>query len=325
MVTQRYHKKQLTQMSISPEKSDAPIGCLWVRPETGRLQYFCFVNKINSLLHKHTARFYTFLYCCCFLLSSSARASFEDHAPAAHSLAMAGSGVASRDAHPFLNPASLVMPNSWQFITGYGRPFGLAELQQSDIVGVAVFDTWRAAAGALTFGYEAYRENTYVINVAIPLKDLIRAGATLRYADLAILRYGRAGALLIDFGMQAEISGAVAMGFCVKNAAGARIGRCREELPRSVQIGCAFQALRQVNLCMDLYKDIRFPLEWRSGGEWRPIALLALCCGIASSPVRLAAGFALHFHAFSFDYGMMTHEYLGLNHQFSVSFSLNRK
>jgi hypothetical protein len=244
----------------------------------------------------------------------------DNSSPGARWQALAGAGVAAPglSAAPFENPASLAEAPPWLMGSSAGRPFGLAELTAWQI---GCSHSWRRSGLGLAlqnFGYSLYRESSAALALAYGFPSGLNFGLTLRHTRIAIDRYGSAGAWLCDFGGQLRCSGRLRAGFFLRNLFAAALGRCREELPQSLQSGFAVTPSPATSLCIDLYMEKGLPLELRCGleqvmGEW-----LALRAGFTSASQRLAAGFALRQKHLSIEYGAMTHPWLGLSHQFAL-------
>ncbi|MBN2355667.1 hypothetical protein JXO59_06110 [candidate division KSB1 bacterium] len=291
----------------------------------GNIQHLSDLIKQISSSGKRQRYFFRSLICHLLLFATTVSASFEFRAPAPHSYALAGGGVAFHEVHFSLNPAALLGSADYSFAFAYSRPYGLKEMQHSHVSAGRSFTKIAMAAGMQAFGYQAYQENTYYTGLSFALMEGVDAGVSLRCVDLHILRYGHAWAFPVDFGMLVKVSGRTVLGFVVNNITGARIGRCREALPRCLQVGATIEALPQLHLCVDLFKDIRFAADVRCGADWRIHNFLALRAGMATSPAKLAAGLALRFNVCRFEYSVDTHEYLGLSHQCSLLFSWGRR
>ncbi len=289
------------------------------------IQQFLDLIKQNSSSSKRRKRFFRSLAFVFFGVVMPADASFDASAPDPHIQASAGAGVALTQAHATLNPAAGGMEGGFTCFFAYSRPYGLKELQQSHISVTGSWDKISSTLGAHSCGYEVYRENIFYGGVSTCLLEKIRFGLLMQYADVNIQNYGRAGAWMMDFGGLVEISRRTSIGFTAKNIAGARIGRCREALPRSLQVGAAAMAMPQLRFCVDLFKEVRFPATVRCGAEWQPLSFFALRAGLGTFPFRTAAGLMIQFKSCRFEYGVDNHEVLGLSHQCSISFILKRR
>jgi len=245
-----------------------------------------------------------------------------DSPPGSRWLAMGGAGVASphlREAWA-QNPAALPLAPAWHAGSSAGRPFGVAELTSWQCGGGLTRRNWGLALAVSGQGCDLYRETTAAIALGRLFTPGAAFGIALRRAGIAIARYGSASALLCDLGGQTRISSGLRAGFFLRNVFAAAIGRCREELPLSLQSGFELLLSPSTSLCADLYIEKGLPLELRCGAEEQLGEHLALRAGFSSAGWRLAAGFALRFPNLSAEYGTMTHPRLGLSHQCSLVF-----
>ncbi len=261
------------------------------------------------------------------LLAPAAVRAVGEPPPGGRWLAMAGAGVASpalREAWA-QNPAALPFAPAWHWGSSAGRPFDLAELTSWQCGGGLARKEWGLALAACGQGIDLYREITVALAFGRAFSNGTAFGLTLRRLELAIARYGSASALLIDFGGQLRCSTGLRAGFCLHNPFAAAIGRCREEIPPSLQSGIALQLSPSSSLCTDLCFEKGLPLELRCGAELLFGELFALRAGFSSAGWRLAGGFALHFRRISVEYGTMTHPWLGLCHQCALSLHPGRR
>jgi hypothetical protein len=85
-------------------------------------------------------------------------------------------------------------------------------------------------------------------------------------------------------------------------------------------MGVSLFPVEHIRLICDVYKDVRFPVDFRCGVEFSPSEILTFRVGCAVQPVKLAAGLGATFHYFRFDYALATHPELGLSHLLSLQF-----
>jgi len=304
------------------------------RPAGWRLQG-CYNIQHLSDLSKHFPLFCIRAWAFCrsiplvllFLLAPAVVGAIGEPPPGGRWLAMGGSGVAStalREAWA-QNPAALPFAPAWHWSSSAGRPFGLAELTSWQCGGGLARKNRGLALAAGGQGIDLCRETTLALAVGRAFSNGAAFGIALRRVGIAIERYGSASTLLCDFGGQLRCSAELRIGFCLHNPFAAAIGRCREEIPPSLQSGIALQLSPSASLSTDLYFEKGLPLELRCGAEQLLGEVFALRAGFSSAGWRLAGGFALRFRRISVEYGMMTHSWLGLSHQCSLCFHPGRR
>lgn len=222
----------------------------------------------------------------------------------------------------YYNPAGMWLDSGAQIGALNGKLFGLDDLQHNSVTGVFHLQRLTVGLGIQTFGNNNYRESTACIGICTKVNQAFYAGAALRYASLAIKGYGQAGAFLVDIGGQVRLAPQLYWGWAVRNINYAVIGQCREKLPQSIITGIQLCPVKAVTLNMDLYKDIRFPAEYRSGIEIDLLTRFQVRSGIATAPSRVTAGFGLKVSHIQIDYAFNTHPYLKLTHLFSLLFTI---
>ncbi len=249
----------------------------------------------------------------------------EDQAIGAYPLSLGGAFAAARARAEciYFNPAGAAGAGGFAANLSYARLFGLPELGYASAAAIFPIGSFGVGGAVRTFGNEKYRENVlYLCGSAVPFKNLF-LGLTCRYGSVNISGYGQAGTFILDTGVLADLSEDVSWGFAAKNVNYAKIGRSGEELPQILQAGISAKPVSSVTLLMDLYKDARFPLEFRSGIDYRLLPLLNLRVGFGSRPSRCAAGFGINLPIFQLDYAFNTHTDLGVSHEFSVGIKMH--
>jgi hypothetical protein len=269
---------------------------------------------------RHRSGIFTFCICwfgisrCCF-------ACLEDRESGARPFGLAGACVAvpMRTECPFYNAAHLgAVPKGAELLFYYFRPFGFEELDQMTVSAALTHHNRGVALAVNTMGGDLYRETLICLAASHSIIDGLFLGTTLRYGNLNITRYGSASTFVMDLGLALELTSSFNWGIAVRNVNHATIGRAKEELPRTTAMGVSLFPVDRIRLVCDVYKDVRFPVDFRCGVEFMPSESLTFRVGCATRPVKLAAGLGAAFHFFRFDYALATHSELGLSHLLSL-------
>lgn len=257
------------------------------------------------------------------IICSPGLASFEDLGIGARQQGMGETyvGLANFSDAVFGNPAGLAEIQALQSATYYSRPFGLKELAHHTFSLAIPVRNWGAGIGLQTFGYSAYRENSYTFAVAGRYAEKLSFGFSLKYLSLSIINYGSDGTIGLDAGLQVKYSSRLVFGFVTKNWNRPQLGHQKQYLPQIFVSGFLFQPHPNLNLTFDIYKDIRFPLDPRAGIEYCLLQRIYLRAGTAWDPARHSLGFGLKSQYFQIDYAFYSHSTLNLTHLFSVTFS----
>jgi hypothetical protein len=289
------------------------------------IQHFViFVKRLFSRCERcgqHYRSLICGLYFSCLLYPSFAFAVFEDLGTGARSLGLGGAFVAASRFSEclFFNPAGIAGSDAVDVNLFYTRPFGLAELSSGSAAVILPWGRIVSGAAIQTYGNKKYQETIFTLGSAATFFKDIAIGTNVRYGLLRIAGYGQAGALIIDLGALAKLSEGISWGFAVRNINYACIGQSGEALPQIMQTGISARPAKKITLLMDLYKDVRFPLDLRSGLEISPLTGLALRAAVCTQPSKIACGFGIVFQKLQIDYAFHTHWDLGMSHQFSVN------
>jgi hypothetical protein len=258
------------------------------------------------------------------LAHSAVHASFERQPQPAPLWGRGLSGCALPGADfSLLNPASLAASAPARITLFHSpSPFDLPQLSNGGALLTAPSRIGTLQAAVTLSGKDLYREQTATLSYAIALDDAVSFGAALSYNALSIERYGAAHTFGIDIGIAVAPAPDIFLGASVLNVNRPTIGSEQDELPRIVVLGAAYRLSNRANISADLVKDVRFPESVRVGIEVRPIDFLALRFGTSTEPHRFHAGAGVRYLLFGFEYGVTTHQELGLTHSIGLSIDL---
>jgi len=252
-------------------------------------------------------------------------AAFERMNVGASSTGMGGAltGVPGHEWSAFFNPAGFShLAERLLSVSYVPQPFGLKELAHGAF---SFAEPTRAGAFAVSgnrLGFELYREVTLTGSFSTTPSDGFHAGINVNYFSLSIAGYGSASALGLDAGLLVELTADVFWGASAFNINGPSIGQAKERLPQVFATGVSYKPLHEATLAVDVVKDIRYPMEFRVGLEYRLLDVLHLRAGSVTEPSSLHGGVGLTYQFFQLDYAITDHPDLGMTHQFSVSIHL---
>lgn len=274
-------------------------------------------KRIKQILRAGEA---TWGFCLLCFLSTKCPAAFEPHSSSARALAMASAccAVSAEPTQAIINPAAIGGAKGIRLSVSTVKPYGLADLQTQTAALVFSRSLWSCAGVWQQFGASLYREEMVALTMARSMGGKTAVGITLRHAGLQISRYGRSQALMVDCGLWTRPYPAMACGFSVSNLNEAKIGRCREPLPKIFRWGVALSPLPAVQITIDVSKDIHYPIDFSLGVELLLQSILCLRAGTGSEPGRFAAGMSCRISAVRFDYAVEFNAELGAAHQIGV-------
>ncbi|HRI85207.1 MAG TPA: hypothetical protein PK536_07140 [Ignavibacteria bacterium] len=220
----------------------------------------------------------------------------------------------------FYNPSGLGQLKFREISFYYGPEiFGVSGLSQAALsyaepTGFGVF-----GAGVKTFGFELYRELTFILSYGNVVNEKVFLGVSANYYQLSIKNYNSASAFGIDAGAMAYFTDFMKWGFTAKNLSGSTIGISKEKIPQVYRTGFTFQPLSELLMILEAEKDVKYPLTFRTGFEYSVYDIADLRTGISTEPVSFSAGIGLNYRMFQIDYTVNNHQELGISHHGSVS------
>jgi hypothetical protein len=232
---------------------------------------------------------------------------------------LAGCAVTDADCAR-LNPSSIASASALRFTLFHSpSPFDLPALSNGGIALTIPLPFGTVQAAATLTGKDLYREQTLAITYGVPLDAAVVVGVSVSYDAVSIARYGSAHTVGVDLGIQFTPMPQLTLGASVLNVNKPTIGVEQDELPRVILIGASYRLSAGTVLSADIVKDIRYPESVRAGIEVRPLSFIVLRTGVSTEPSRFHAGGGVAYRSFEFEYGIATHQELGLTHTFGVS------
>jgi len=254
-------------------------------------------------------------------------AELDDMPNGAKPLGMGGAycGTVQSPENLFYNPASTWLNSGIKTIVFTDRLYGLKELRHNGLCSGFNIQNLTIMTGIQTFGNTKYKENVFCLGLSKNFFSSVYLGAAVRYGMLKIKGYGQDGSMMTDLGGLVVFSDKVNWGWAIRNAFYAQIGQSGEKIPQIMITGFKISPVRHLNLNIDLYKETRFPVDYRCGIEGNILKNFVIRTGIGTAPSRFSAGFSIIINYFSIDYAFNTHPYLELSHFFTIGFSLHQK
>lgn len=275
-------------------------------------------------------------------LVAPAQAAFENLMISPRARAMGDASVALDDAAyaATLNPAQLArVLGTGAAAASYVQPYNL-DFHKLFYLGGAV--NLPGNHGSLGVGLRQYgvdyegvdlqTETTFTLAYGVTLYEdvhsSINAGAGL---NLYRLEFGKTvndldpGSDLttgVDLGLVATLHDRTHVGVLVHNVNVPTIGRDREELPRRLHAGLAYEPYTGVVTVFELESLHGEEPQWHGGMELDVLEGLVLRAGLITKPNKLTAGFGYRFEDVSLDYGFSTGGgVLESSHQFGLTWA----
>ncbi len=263
-----------------------------------------------------------------FLLFTLCFAAFPQYNPGAKQIALANSDVAlANDVFAvFTNPAGLSQLN-WREVGLYysPAPFGFSELANGFIAYNEPFSFGSVGIGAMTYGFELYRESKFIAAFSYNYENKFLVGVGINYHNVSIKKYGSTSTFYLDLGALIYFTDYIRWGFSVHNINHSTFGNYEDQIPVILNTGLSIDVINNLSLNTSVEKDIRYNASICVGLDYRIIKYLSLRTGFSNEPSRYTAGIGLHYSFLNLDYAVFTHPDLGLTHQAGLilSFDLN--
>jgi len=238
--------------------------------------------------------------------------------PGAKQISMSNSDVAlSNDVFSlFNNPAGLAQMN-WRELGIYysPSPFGFSELANGFIAYHEPFDFGSLGVGAMTYGFELYRENKISIGFSYNYLNKFFAGAAVNLHTVSIENYGSDNTFYLNIGGLFYLTQYFRLGFSVQNLNRASFGNEKDNIPLIYNTGFSYGVMEDLTFNLAVEKDIRYNYSLRGAIEYYLLEYLSLRTGFSNEPSSYSAGIGINYSYFSLDYAFFTHTDLGLTHQ----------
>lgn len=249
---------------------------------------------------------------------------YSQISPGAKQISLANSDVAlCNDVFAvFNNPAGLAQLN-WREAGIYysPAPFGLKEMANAYGSYIEPTSMGNISIGFMTYGFELYRENKFLLSYAARIENNLLLGASLLYHNLSIKNYGSDNAFSLNLGGLAYIRNDLRWGFQYHNISGASYGTEDDQIPSVLLTGLSFDPSEDIILNAAIEKSSLSPLSLKFGIEYTIVNAVFLRGGFSTEPDRFSAGIGFTYSYFELDYSVFNHSDLGLTHQAGILIS----
>jgi hypothetical protein len=92
-----------------------------------------------------------------------------------------------------------------------------------------------------------------------------------------------------------------------------------------MKVGFSYQPVKELQLNVDLYKDVNYKPTLKAGIEYVLSEKFFLRTGVNADPFKGFFGIGILLHRLTIDYALSSHQILGISHHASVSFLIMNK
>ena len=285
----------------------------------GRLVFIKFFRKGCA-----TERVKTALGLILILLAADSRAAFDKIALGAAPLAMGNAAVACSD-FPYAvhyNPAAISVSGICDFAITYRNFFGLKEVSQADLVTNFCVAGRPVALGINRLGNENYTEFQGCLGIAFSIGSAFSLGVSFHLYHLHISGYGETQTWGLDGGLLVALLPELTLGAQMTNLNRPRIASNSEALPQVMTLGLCFEAIEDMQIMLDVCRDIHFGPAYRAGMSYRLTKGFTVRAGLEDAVDTVCTGCSFAVFNFCFEYALRIHQTLGLSHAVSMVINL---
>lgn len=239
---------------------------------------------------------------------------------------MGEAGVAQRDAWSvFYNVGGLAWVKQTALVAGYENRFGFSEGIHA--AGVGVIKPLNFGVGSLSvyrFGDALYSEDQIALGFGHRVSQF-SFGLRLNGYQYHIETVGTRFTTAVDVGGIAKLSPELTFGMQITNLTQAKKSRFTEEkIPTQLQTGLNYRPTETIRLVAEVEHRVQHKTNAKFGMEYTALKKINFRCGVQTTYFRQFFGLGLNHRLLQIDYALRTHSELGLSHQLSLVYKLER-
>ncbi len=223
----------------------------------------------------------------------------------------------------FSNPAGLRGVTNTTFLASTTWLHGMKELQPLAVAAVFPTNSGVLAFKTQYFRFETYREWGLSLLFAKKMMEKLDAGISLDFAHSAAVGYLSGQNIGFNIGFNYLITKELRAGFWAKNpiSFGGAEGTAT---PSVFRTGFAYFLNKNVTILVDVKKEVRSPVSFLFGFDYKPSEKIAVRGGFSSLPTGFHFGLGYSFSKkIKGDVSVSSHPFLGLTPSFNAEFCPN--
>lgn len=158
---------------------------------------------------------------------------------------------------------------------------------------------------------------------AMKIGNRFAAGVQLDYLGTALAEdYGKHANVTFDLGIMVRITEQLTFGAHTFNPLHVKLTDYNNEsIPAILNAGLSYTFSDKLLLTAEAFKNSEFPMEFRTGAEYKLGKIAYARVGLSTSPARYTFGFGLEMKNFTLDLSSSVHQQLGFSPQASMQYS----
>lgn len=256
-----------------------------------------------------------------FVLKSSI-AQFENTDIGARAIGLNGAftSVANSSLAVFYNPSGLGQIKFREVSVFYNPSvLGLSEISTAALSYAEPLKIGTLGLGIKTYGFDLYRETNVIFSYGNNFSNRIFYGINFNFYNLKIQNYNSASTCGADLGVIVYTTNFLKWGFAAKNFTGALIGSTKQKIAQTYKTGFTVQPRSDFYLTLEIEKDVRYPLSFKSGLEYTINDFIDLRTGIGTQPTSFSGGIGINYNLLQIDFAISNYRDLGMTNQGSVT------
>lgn len=218
---------------------------------------------------------------------------------------------------PFHNPAALAHEKVGAIQLQYDNRYITKELNTALVSGCYSTKYVNIGASFSYFGYSVYNEMLTALTFARTFGDRFSLGIEFNYYTVFFSPTERyRGTFTANIGLQAKVIDNFYISFAAFNPVFSKIKTefLDKSLPVVFSLGTLYQITDQVDWLVQIDKEVKSPLRWATGVEYKPFKEFIVNAGVYGSNYAVPTlGVGFHFSGFEFRLNTEYHTRLGLS------------
>jgi hypothetical protein len=191
--------------------------------------------------------------------------------------------------------------------------------------GAFTFKTQYGMIGA-TVSYSGdanYNTTKAGLAYAMKLGNRFAAGIQLDYIGTALgEEYGKQSNFTFDAGLLVKLTEELTFGVHTFNPVHVKVAEYNNErIPVTLNAGFGYTFSDKLLLTAEAFKNSEFPMEFRTGAEYKFGKIAFARIGVSTNPARYTFGFGLEMKKLTFDLSSSIHTELGYSPQVSLQYA----
>ena len=172
-------------------------------------------------------------------------------------------------------------------------------------------------------GDAVYNSTKAGLGYALVIGHNVSAGVQLDYLGTYLgQEYGKSHKVTFEAGVMVKLNQQLTFGVHSFNAIHAKqSGYGNEAIPTTMNFGFGYTGIDKFLLTAEVYKNSEFPMELRTGAEYRLNQVAYARIGLCSNPARYTFGFGIEKKKIVIDIASSVHQQLGYSPQISFQYS----